>query len=130
MRETLIVVNLQAKVAPSHTGANHLPSSGEEDEDPLELTSPSEIKNNNNNNKKTDHNQQCPFQKTKQTITEDIIFSHFHAKFCSGRKLIQKGDVGKKMLFFFRDLNSVFKEVKYVAYQTQASKCNSRTTKK
>ena len=107
MRETLIVVNLQAKVAPSHIGASHLPSSEEEDEDSLELDSPSEI--NNNNNKKTDHNQQCPFQNTKQTITEDIIFSHFHANFCSGRKLIHKGDVGKKMSFFFRDLNSVFK---------------------
>ena len=26
MRETLLVVNLQAKVAPSHIGANHLPT--------------------------------------------------------------------------------------------------------
>ena len=68
MRETLIVVNLQAKLAPSHIGASHLPSSEEEDEDSLELNSPSEIKNNNDNNKKTDHNQQCPFQKTEQII--------------------------------------------------------------
>ena len=104
----MLVVNLQAKVAPSHIGANHLPSSEEEDEDSLELNLPSEIKNKNNNNKKTDHNQQCPFQKTKQTITEDIIFSHFHANFCSGRKLNQKADVGKKV---------------------QASQCNNRTTK-
>ena len=101
MRETPIVVNLQAKVAPSHIGANHLPCSEEEDGDSGGLNSPSEIKKNNNNNKKTDHNQQCPFQKTKQTITEDFIFSHFHTNCCTGRKLIQKGDVEKKMRFFF-----------------------------
>ena len=116
MRETLIVLNLQAKLAPSHIGASHLPSSEEEDEDSLELNSPSEIKNNNNNNdnKKTDHNQQCPFQKTKQTITEDIIFSHFHANFCSGRKLIHKGDVGKKMRFFFSRPKFRIQRVNYV----------------
>ena len=27
VRETLVVINLQAKVAPSHIGANHLPCS-------------------------------------------------------------------------------------------------------
>ena len=52
--------------------------------------------------KKTDHNQQCPFQNTKQTITEDFSFSHFYANFCTGRKLIQKGYVGKKMRCFSR----------------------------
>ena len=67
--------------------------------------------------------------KTKQTITEDYILSHFHANYCTGGKPIQKGNVGKTLRFLFRDPNSVFKEVKYVAYQTQASQCNSRTTK-
>ena len=51
MRETLLVVNLQAKVAPSYIGANHLPSSEEEDGDSGGLNSPSKIKNNNNNNR-------------------------------------------------------------------------------
>ena len=105
MCETLIVVNLQAKVDPLHIRASHLPSCEEEEEEEEDeasrgLNSPSEIKNNNNN-KNTDHNEQCPFQKTKQTITEDFICSHFHSNFCSGRKLIQKGGVGKKMRFFF-----------------------------
>ena len=60
--------------------------------------------------------------KTKQTITEDFIFSHFHANCCTGGKPIQKGDVRKKLRFFFRDLNSVIKGVNiYVAYQTKAS---------
>ena len=54
MRETLIVVNPQAKIAPSHIGANHLPSSEEDDGDSGGLNSPSEIKNNNNNNNKKD----------------------------------------------------------------------------
>ena len=85
------MVNLQAKVAPSHIGANHLPCSEEEDGDSGGLNSPSEIKKIIIIKiKKTDHNQQCPFQKTKQTITEDFIFSHFHINCCTGRKLIQR----------------------------------------
>ena len=31
--------------------------------------------------KRSQHNQQFPFQKTKQTRTEDFIFSHFHANY-------------------------------------------------
>ena len=46
---------------------------------------------------------------TKQIITEDFIFSHFHANYGTGGKPIQKGDVGNKLGFFSRDLNSVFK---------------------
>ena len=109
VRETLLVVNLQAKVAPSHIGANHLPSSKKHNKDSVGLNSLSEIKKKKIIIIKTDHNQQCPFQKTKQTKTEDFIFSHFHANFCTGRKRIQKGDIGKKMRFFFRNLTSVSK---------------------
>ena len=53
-RETLVVVNLQAKVAPSQIGANHLPTFEEEDGNSGGLNSPSEIKNNNNNNNQKD----------------------------------------------------------------------------
>ena len=49
--------------------------------------------------------------KTKQTIAEDFIFSHFHANYCTGGKPIQTGDVGKTLRFLFRDPNSVFKEL-------------------
>ena len=54
MRETLLVVNLQAKVAPSHIGANHLPSSEQHNgnKDSGGINSLSEIKKNNNNNNK------------------------------------------------------------------------------
>ena len=131
MRETLLVVNLEAKVAPSHIGVNHLPSFGEYNEDSGGFNSPSEIKKIIKI-KKTDHNQQCPFQKTKQTITEDFIFSHFHANFCTGRKRIQKGDVGKKMRFFSRP-NFRIQRVYYVViikYIKLKLHFNSRTTKK
>ena len=81
MLETLVVVNLQAKVAPSHIGANHLPSSEEDNGDSGAFNSPSEIKKKKKKKIiiiiiviKTDHNQQCPFQKTKQTINEDFHF--------------------------------------------------------
>ena len=50
MRETLLVVNLQAKVAPSYVGANHLLShSGLFDQGIFEQ---SEIKKKNKTNKK------------------------------------------------------------------------------
>ena len=55
MRETLLVVNLQAKVAPSHIGANHLPSSGQHNKDSGGINSLCEIKGKKNNN---NHNQQ------------------------------------------------------------------------
>ena len=52
MRETLVVVNLQAKVAPSHIGANRLPNHegklAEDSGDSIEL---SEIKKNKTNKK-------------------------------------------------------------------------------
>ena len=57
--------------------------------------------------------------KTKQTITEDFIFSHFHANYCTGGKPIQNGDGGKKLRFFSRPKFRI-QRVKYVAYQTQA----------
>ena len=57
--------------------------------------------------------------KTKQTITKDFIFSHFHANYCTGGKPIQKRDVRKKVRFFSRPKFRI-QRVKYVAYQTQA----------
>ena len=74
VRETLVVINLQAKVAPSHIGANHLPSS-EERGDGKSFTSKanerSEIKKIITTVYNTDRpfinrcqqNQQFPFQK-------------------------------------------------------------------
>ena len=53
MRETLLVVNLQAKVAPLHTGANHLLSlTGRIDEGLGDSIESCEIKKNNKTNKK------------------------------------------------------------------------------
>ena len=109
VRETLLVVNLQAKVAPSHIGANHLPSHerilSRGLGDSIEL---SEIKKNKTNKKHTSFIDTADLSitnnfhfKTKQTITEDFDFSHFHTNYCTGGKPIQKGDVGKKLRFFF-----------------------------
>ena len=109
MRKTLLVVNLQAKVAPSHIGANHLPSHegilSRGLGDSLEL---SEIKKHKTNKKHTSFIDTADLSitnyfhfKTKQTITEDFNFSHFHTNYCTGGKPIQKGDVGKKLRFFF-----------------------------
>ena len=107
------MVNLQAKVAPSHIGANYLPSS-EERGDGKSFTSKatkrSEIKKNNNNciqyrqtiYKPMSAKPTISISKTKQTITEDFIFSHFHANYCTGGKPIQKRDVRKKLRFFSR----------------------------
>ena len=74
MREALVVGILQAKVAPSHIGANHLPSSeerGDRRSFTSEATKRSEIKKKITTVYNTDRpfinrcqqNQQFPFQK-------------------------------------------------------------------
>ena len=114
------MINLQPKVAPSHIGANHLlcfmRSGGSNDS-----IKPSESKKNENNAKdrpfinRPQHNQQFPFQK-KKTVTEDFIFSHFHANYCTGGKPIQKGLCWKETAFFFSRPKFRIQRVKYLAY--------------
>ena len=102
MRETLVVVNLQAKVAPSHIGENHLLSSEQRRTWSSFISRKrSEIKKNNNcihYKRQTIYKQMSAkptisISKTKQTITKDLISSHFHANYCAGGKPIQKRDV-------------------------------------
>ena len=74
----------------------------------VQLTSLNVLKVKNKNNTKDrpfinrpQHNPTISISKTKQTITKNFIFSHFHANYCTGGKPIQKGDGGKKLRFFF-----------------------------
>ena len=54
VRETLVVINLQAKVAPSHIGANHLPCSKKRDSNDF-ITRPESKKKKIKTIQKTDH---------------------------------------------------------------------------
>ena len=66
MRETLLVVNLQAKVASSHIGANHLPTlRGRINASLGERTEIKKIKKTHIicKHSRSHHNQQFPFQK-------------------------------------------------------------------
>ena len=83
MRETLLAVNLQAKIAPSHTGANHLLSlTGLIDEGSGNSTELSKINN---------------FHFKDKTF---FIFSHFHANYCTDGKPITEHN--KSAWFFIR----------------------------
>ena len=69
MRETLVVINLQAKVAPSHIGANYLLRSmrGEGSNKLSESKKQKQKQTNNTKDRpfinRCQHNQQLPFQK-------------------------------------------------------------------
>ena len=53
-------------------------------------------------------------------MTEDFIFSHFHANFCTGGKPIKTGECWKETGFFWRPKFRI-QRLKYVAHETQVS---------